>query len=141
MIHRRLRREFDKKRCKYELDDETSRIAFEYRGQRIIAHLPSDYPFKAPTALFINGVEMTHEYFYQRPPAVMKELRFSGCCYMCQSCLCSDNWSPSLTLHDVVEQMLRYRAAVLQAHYNVYIRESGMLPLPEVTVNQVLDFI
>lgn len=141
MFHRRLRSEFDRQGRTYELNEETSRISFEYRGQRIVAHLSPDYPFKAPKALFINGIKMTHEYFYQRPLEVMKELGFSGCCYMCQSFLCSDNWSPSVTLHDVVEQMLRYRAAILKAHYNVYIRKSGMLPLPEVAVNQVLDFL
>ena len=142
MLARRLSREFRDR--DYELSEPNpsiKRIEFEHREHRIVANISVDYPFKPPRALFINGVKMTHEYFYCRPRAVMKELRYSGCCYMCQSFLCSDNWSPSLTLNDVVEQMLKYRAAILQAHYNVYIRKSGFLPLPDVVVDKVLDFL
>lgn len=138
MSSRRLRREF--KDRPYEIID-TRRVTFEHRGHRIVAHLSPDYPFKAPTTLFIDGVEMTHAYFNDRPKAVMDELSMSGCCYMCRSYLCSDNWSPSLTLDNVVNQMLGYQRAIRQAHYSVYVRKSGMLPLPDDTVNQVLDFL
>ncbi len=139
MLQKRLRREF--KNRPHEFNDELNHVTFDYQGDCIVAHLSPDYPFKPPTTLFINGVEMSHAYFYDRPKAVKKELGFTDCCHMCQSFLCSDNWSPCITLHDVAEQMVEYRRTVLQAHYNVYIRKSGMLPLLDVHVNRVLDFI
>lgn len=145
MLTHRLRREF--KDCPYETEHITPqamRITFKHQDKSIAAVLPMDYPFKPPSKFSVNGVELNHRYFYERPEAVMGELRRKygvGCCHMCQSFLCSDNWSPSVTLFDVASQMLEFRSAILQAHYNVYIRATGLPPLTDVLVDVVVDYL
>lgn len=141
MLTRRLRREFKERSYQLVETPLTTRILFDHQEHRIIMDLPPDYPFKVPTSLFINGVKMNHRYFYDRPKAVIDELSLHGCCFMCQSFLCGDNWSPSRTLDHIVCQMIEYRASILQAHYNVYIRTSSMLPLPDDLVDKTLDYL
>jgi len=145
MLKRRLCREF--KEHPYEISDvtpHTMKITFKHRNNNIIAVIPSDYPFKPPLKLFVNNVELNHRYFYDRPLGVMNELRKNygmGCCHMCQSFLCTGNWSPSITLNTVVNQMTQFRTNILQAHYNAYIRKSGLLPISDVLVELVLDYL
>lgn len=142
MLVRRIRREFkDHPYSIRENKDNTTRIEFMYKGKDIAADLPPEYPFKPPRKFYINGIKMTHLYFFDRSKAVMNNLNISGCCFMCASFLCSDNWAPSLTLLKVSEQMVGYRRAILEAEYRVYVRARGPLPLPESAIEYVLDFL
>ena len=111
MLARRIQKEFNLLGRSYErrqMSRGIERIIFTHQGHDIIADLPPEYPFKPPNALFVNGAEMSHDYFYNRPKFIMNEMHFSKCCFMCQSFLCGDNWSPSLTLNNVVTQILNY---------------------------------
>jgi hypothetical protein len=131
MLARRLRREFPNIS---DSDILNRRVNFTHKGHDIHAVVHSDYPFKPPILFCIDGVEMNHAYFYSRPTP-------SKCCLMCQSFLCPDNWSPSLTLQKIAEQMVDFRNRVRQGKYNTYLRHANILPFAPELLETILDYL
>ena len=148
MLKRRLGREFSN--TPYEinhicdLSGNLMDIRFVHDEHSIAAIIPADYPFNPPSKLYIDGVLMNHAYFSEHNEAVKAELkrRHCGeCCFMCQSYMCSDNWAPSLTLHEVSSQMISYRDEIERARGIDYIMSSNILPIFSELVAEIMHWL
>ena len=148
MLKRRLGREFSNTPYEikdiYDISGNLKDIRFTHEGHPIVAIIPADYPFKPPYKLYIDGVLMNHAYFNEHNEAVKAELKRRhgiGCCFMCQSYMCSDNWAPSLTLHKVSSQMIGYRDEIERARGIDYVKTSGILPLFGELVADIINWL
>ena len=144
MLSRRLNREF--KNINYEISDDINNkiITFMHQDIKIKVKICQDYPFKKPQEIYLNNRLISHEYYFDLPTNVKKRLykRLDGiCCLMCESYLCSDNWSPSLTIIDSVNQILKYREIIVQAHYAEYTLKYGLIPLLPELIDRILDYV
>jgi hypothetical protein len=144
-MERRIKREFKNK--KYIIEQVSpmfKKLQFKYNNIDIVAIIPSDYPFKPIYELYLDDVKMTHQYFHLQPSAVLNEIkkRKTVNCQICNSFLCSDNWSPGgITIIDVVKQFIPFVEQVKTAEKVVYFRNNNTTPLCQPLVEKVLNYI
>lgn len=145
MLNRRLKKEFENTDYTTENSTNNSKIIkFNYLNYKIIAKISLDYPFKPPLELYINNRLMDHKYFNDLPSNV--KLRVYGklinrCCLMCDSCLCADNWAPSLKLIEVVKELISYINMMNLAYNKEYIKKYSKLPLFPELLEEILGYL
>ena len=145
MLMRRLNREF--KEDKYsisEYSDNAKSIHFKYNNINVTIILSCDYPFKPPSRIFIENIELNHAYFKLKPKLVLNEIkkRNNVSCQICDSFMCGENWSPGgITLKDVAKQMITFYEQVKISEFIVEIKKGQVLPFDEYVTNNILDYI
>lgn len=114
-INRRIKRECLTMRDKYDeitveyTDGGNILVSFKKLHNKYIFNIPGNYPFMPPR-VYIN--EMEQDRFFNlastRLTTVLKYV--SGLdCLCCHSFLCKNNWSPSVTMERVINQMEEYK--------------------------------
>tara|TARA_Y100000389_G_scaffold191790_1_gene218492 strand:+ start:4690 stop:5127 length:438 start_codon:yes stop_codon:yes gene_type:complete len=145
MLMRRLNREFkEDKYSIYEYSHNAKSIYFKYNNINVTMILSCDYPFKPPSRIFVENIELNHGYFKLKPKLVLHEIekRKIVSCQICDSFMCSNNWSPGgITLKDIAKQMITYYEQVKISENIVEIKKSQVLPFDEYVTNNILDYI
>lgn len=114
-INRRITKECQTMRHNYDeivveyTDTGKILVSFKKLHNRYIFNIPSNYPFMPPSVC-ING--MVQNRFFNldsiRFTTVLKYV--SGLdCLCCHSLLCKNNWSPSVTMERIINQMEEYK--------------------------------
>jgi len=114
-IKRRIERECQKIRDNYDeiIVEYTDRgdvlVSFKKTFNKYIFNIPRDYPFRAPK-LNINTIDQ-HTFFNLKTNRFKTVLKYvSGLdCLCCNSYLCGDNWTPSVTMEHVIKQIEDYK--------------------------------
>ena len=144
MLNRRLKKELINTNYTIENSSNSSKIIkFNYNNYNIVIKISLDYPFKPPLELYINNRLMSHKYFNDLPYKIKSRLygkSINKCCLLCSSCLCSDNWAPSLKLIDVVKEFICIINMINMAYNKEYIKKYSKLPLFSELLEEILSY-
>jgi hypothetical protein len=116
-VHRkRIYNEFNSYRCKK--NDSSSEILkitlsgvetivyFLYKNQKINVFLNSYYPFNAPKRVVINGIDYNGTIDICKESSMYFKKYMNINCMCCDTCLCMNNWTPTIYLIDIIDEFL-----------------------------------
>ena len=88
-----------------EVVDEIQQIDFINKNIKISFLLCSFYPFKPPKKIYINGYEYISLLKFSHKD--LRQLGFNKPCLCCDSLSCTNNWSPPLRLHLLLDEIIK----------------------------------
>lgn len=99
---------YDTITCRYIQDNKTQ-VEFKTKYNCYIFTIQHNYPFSPPT-LVINGKKQ-HRFFNLSSNRFRRTLKYIGDinCLCCNSYLCENNWSPSISLDMIIKQITQYK--------------------------------
>jgi len=116
-VHRkRIYNEFNSYRCKK--NDSSSGILkmtlshietvvyFVYKNQKVTVFLNSYYPFNAPKRVVINGIDYNGKINICKESKKYFKKYMNINCMCCDTCLCMNNWTPTIYLIDIIDEFL-----------------------------------
>ena len=111
-----------------EVVDEIQQIDFINKNIKISFLLSSFYPFKPPKKIYINGFEYISLLKFSHKD--LRHLGFNKPCLCCDSLSCTNNWSPPLRLHLLLDEIIKNIALKKFYFYYKFIKiiEKKYLP-------------
>ena len=98
--------------------------------------LPNDYPFKPPISLKINGMNYKYQlknmpsriqYLYNHPYKMYPEENIIQTvnmdCLCCTGLLCSGNWSPVVSIKDILLEINRHNDLKRHLMYKILLKK------------------
>lgn len=107
--------------------DYETKVILQLNSKIYEFYIHNYYPFRPPK-LYINNIKYLSHHSVLSEKFRNDLRKYAGIdCFCCETMLCSDNWSPKLTIKDILEEYHRYKNAcrevVQRIIVNVIIRK------------------
>jgi hypothetical protein len=119
---------------KYSKQD--ANIHFTYKNQSVFVYVESYYPFQPPRSVIINNIlyngKLKSSYEAKEYFKNNKNIE----CMCCDTCLCSDKWTPTKYLFDIVDEYLERKHVIDEIRNLNIIKYNTEIPIEIINLIQ-----
>lgn len=118
----------------YYISNITYNIDFEYNfcGEKynVEINLTNNYPFSPPIEVNINNKEYTSNCISDPTTLNILQKYYNKHCLWCESLLCRNNWSPTITMCDIAHECINNDNIIKTIKkFSIIMKKTNKLPM------------